>query len=963
MDDLLEEVIAEAESSGVDEAERHLEQLCQRYPAHAAQLRRRTSLLRELGVLSPVVPSAADDRAPTHLGPYRLLRSLGAGGMGVVHLAEDENLGREVAVKVLRAERLFFEGARERFQREVETVARLRHPSIVPVYAVGDAEGVPYFVMEYVKGCSLGEALVAVRREHTGRVPLAGRDLARAVATTTQADSRESDESDEGSAWLYAGSWEDTMLRIAGLVASALDHAHRCGVVHRDVKPSNIMLTHGESGGQVKLLDFGLARPGDDVEALTRSGAQIGSLPYMAPEQVSGEVAAVDARTDVYGLGVTLYEALTLQRPYRANSDAELARQIEEGRALPARRHAPGLSWEAETVCATAMEVDADRRYATAADFARDLEAAAQRRPLEARRVGWTIRARRWVQRKPAAATAIVLATLLAVGVPWLVIVQERRRADDVQLQLERADAHFARSLEAIDRMLTRIGSEALRHVPQMEPLRRAFLADAVELVEETLEQESDDPATRRQLASSLERLGSLEVQLGDLEHGLESLRRSRGLHDEFVGSDDSLVTRAERGSLLVALGQALFVAGNVDESEQTFRAADDDLARALERADPTSDQFQRIVTRRAAGAKHLGELLSARLPSDTPASESPAMPEWRRAESWLEAAVAKRPDDAATLLALGDVRYAMAQLALRVIRTGQRPDELRLLDAADEAFERAAELAPDDARITLTQASARLVRARTLQAEGHFAESEAVVLDVLPVLRDLTDRYPSTPEYGVEYATALNIIGVSYDWRRRFEDMETWCLRSAEVMRDLATRFPLVVEIQSRAGEAEKYLGIAYLELRRLAEAEAAFERGVDAQARAYELAPDKVAYGLRLRVTYQALSDTLASQRRWQDAAAAADRMATILTDDPESYSRAGSQLANIIGALQSDHASDPDGSLEAELVGRAVAHLRESLERGLPFAHEFPTAPPLRPLHGHPAFDELIAELAAP
>jgi len=245
-------------------------------PELAAGLRRRLGSLERLGLLTTTPQDGSADPAspPVRLASYRLLEPLGGGGMGVVYRAIDEKLGREVAVKLIHPELLLFPGMRERFHREVETVARLDHPGIVPIFEVGEERGVPFFVMPRLHGRSLAQVIRALR----DRAPssLCGRDLLDAV-TDDFLDTRPEP------AQSTRGSWVECCLRLAIQVADALDHAHRCGVIHRDVKPSNIMLT---VDGRAMLFDFGLARSRGASE-LTRTGSRVGSLHYMAPEQTA----------------------------------------------------------------------------------------------------------------------------------------------------------------------------------------------------------------------------------------------------------------------------------------------------------------------------------------------------------------------------------------------------------------------------------------------------------------------------------------------------------------------------------------------------------------------------------------------------------------------------------------------------------------------------------------------------
>jgi len=266
------------------------------------------------------------------LGPYEILAPLGAGGMGEVYRARDTRLDREVAVKVLPASAREDRPARERFRREALALSRLNHPNIEMVLDFGEQDGVDYMVLEFVPG----ETLAA--RVARGRIP------------------------------------EREAAELGAQVAEALAEAHERGVLHRDLKPGNIMVT---PKGRVKVLDFGLAKlaqvPSDETRSMdvTQAGTAPGTLAYMAPEQLLG--TPVDARTDLYALGVALYEMATARRPFEAPLATALANEVLHGQLAPPRAHEPSLSARAEAIILRAMERESARRYQTAGEMLGEL--------------------------------------------------------------------------------------------------------------------------------------------------------------------------------------------------------------------------------------------------------------------------------------------------------------------------------------------------------------------------------------------------------------------------------------------------------------------------------------------------------------------------------------------------------------------------------------------------------------
>jgi len=298
-----------------------------------------------------------------------LLDELGRGGMGIVYRALDESLGRLVALKVIRPERAGEEGDRARFMREAQLAARFRNDHVVAVHSVGDQPGgSPYLVMEYVDGPTLAGWLSSKPRPGP-------REIAHLVAQ----------------------------------VADALDSAHQAGLIHRDVKPNNILIERRT--GRAKITDFGLARePG--ASALTHEGVTVGTPTYMSPEQARGD-ASLDHLTDIYGLGTTLYESLTGRPPFTGPALAVLRRILEDD-PIPPRRLDDAIPRDLETICLKAMAREPARRYQTARELAGDLRRYLDGRPISARPAGPWEQALKWARRRPA--VAALFATVVAVG-------------------------------------------------------------------------------------------------------------------------------------------------------------------------------------------------------------------------------------------------------------------------------------------------------------------------------------------------------------------------------------------------------------------------------------------------------------------------------------------------------------------------------------------------------------------
>ena len=366
------------------------------------------------------------------VGPYDLIRELGRGGQGVVYLAEDRRLGRKVALKVLEGLGPDADRHLQRFRREAEVASKLDHPGICGVHDAGIEGGVPYIAMRYVEGETLSAYVNRARRDQQSAKTeesfidfslmdsdAADDDTRRIEASDGSSPETSDDASDKLSTTSRSTrtsitrSQLDQLLRIFEQAARALHAAHESGIVHRDIKPGNIML---DGDGRTVILDFGLAR--DDNAAgptLTQTGDLFGTPAYMSPEQVGGAQTRLDRRSDVFSLGVSLYECLTLTRPFEAPTREALYRTILEKEPTAPRRHNRSLPRDLEVVVETALRKDRDQRYATADVFADDLRAVRKHLPIVAKPVGIPGRMIRFAKRRPAAA-ALLLA--LIVGIP-----------------------------------------------------------------------------------------------------------------------------------------------------------------------------------------------------------------------------------------------------------------------------------------------------------------------------------------------------------------------------------------------------------------------------------------------------------------------------------------------------------------------------------------------------------------
>ena len=386
------------------EQDHAIEALIAAFPQHRERIQGMVMLARQ----STSGASREGTAGPLPAIPgYRVLERLGRGGMGEVFLAEHERLQRRVALKVIRQDLLGVAGARERFEREARAASRLDHPGICKVWEVGEHDGRPFLAMQWIRGCTLAEAIS--RQRDAGPATSRG-----------------------GRAAL------DAAILLIERLARALHVAHEAGLVHRDVKPGNVMV---RDDGEPVLLDFGLARDLTDQGNATASQDLIGTPRYMAPEQVQPRGRRADRRTDVYALGVLAYELLTLQPAFSTRERTELFAAIARGEWTRPRRLLPAMTRDLEVVIECAMDREPERRYATALAMAEDLRRVREHEPILARPMGALLRLRRWQQRHPVRSVAAAMASVLVVVVAVFLnrtrgleaALREQRTAEAVQ--------------------------------------------------------------------------------------------------------------------------------------------------------------------------------------------------------------------------------------------------------------------------------------------------------------------------------------------------------------------------------------------------------------------------------------------------------------------------------------------------------------------------------------------------
>ncbi len=521
------------------------------------------------------------------LGEFRLIRELGRGGMAIVYEAEQVSLGRRVALKVLPLAAALDPRQLQRFRLEAQAAAHLHHSHIVPIYSVGCERGVYYYAMQFIEGRSLAEVIAELEGQQPGRE---GRPAGVPQHTTIDGNAPQG-AAPRGPALhnydLYRGALPaaETAVRgqataatlqsiqssayfrtIAGMgvqAAEALDYAHGMGVIHRDIKPANLLL---DGEGRIYIADFGLAQLQGDSR-LTRTGDLVGTLRYMSPEQTTARRGVVDHRADLYSLGATLYELLTLSPAFDAPDRPALLRQIADEEPLAPRQRNRAIPVDLETIVLKAMTKEPHRRYATAKELAEDLNRFLEHRPITARRPTVAERASKWVRRHRAIVTTAGVLLLLSGALlvreqfktraayqaearQRVRAEQERARAEQERMRAEqerdragqerdRAEEGVRRARQIVD-FFTEVSEEELADRVELQGLRRMLLAAALDYYEDFIEQAGDDPSLQSQLASSHLRVAAILDEIGSKNEAIAALEKAKQIQEKLARSQPS---------------------------------------------------------------------------------------------------------------------------------------------------------------------------------------------------------------------------------------------------------------------------------------------------------------------------------------------------------------------------------------------------------------------------------------
>ena len=801
------------------------------------------------------------------LGDFRILREIGRGGMGVVYEAIQESLDRHVALKVLPASYSSSPRILRRFQREAQAAARLHHMNIVSVFGVGQHEGRHFYVMEYIEGCSLDRVLAELARacnhgERSGRSDsaehrpgyqltedLPGAEVARSLLSgrldratlAPGASSVGSESSDAASGEPSAGppsrgagpapasraeaapprdlprpngklplgpAYWRSVARLGAQAAAALQYAHKQGTLHRDIKPGNLMLDERRN---VWITDFGLAKFGDQ-EDITHPGDVVGTLRYMAPEQLEGKT---DARSDIYSLGLTLYELLTLRPAFDAASRHRLIHQVSQYEPPRPRATAPGIPRDLETIVMKAMARGPDHRYATAGELADDLIRFLEDRPIRARRASKLEHAWRWCRRNPAVAGLGATALLLLIALVAAGSIGYARRtqalARESQLRAEaqeegrRAEANSQLAAEAFDevfsklsgaspsRMVGEANNDLWYSVPVAVSQRdAAVLTSLLEFYDRFAQQNRDSRRWEYETALAFRRVGDIHQLLGRTKAAEDAYRRAA---ERFTRLYE---TGADPAKYVVGLAGVHNELGRLAQDRDDFNAALRETHRALDllseggnlaTAAP-SVRFELARTYQQLGFLELMRHFGPDAPADRNASSvSDGRALTEQALALLKQLAAEEP-------ANGEYRLLMARCYGHLWGANRFSGDDRRDDHAEAAIRLLEQLVDDFPNNPQYQLELALIYAITshISRAGEESQKPAAMGRVergVALAEKLVRSYPDVPNYRAVLAMCrLGVAGHLWE-EQRYDDAASEALQAVELGRVLRHDFP----------------------------------------------------------------------------------------------------------------------------------------------------------------------------
>jgi len=773
-------------------------------------------------------------------GRFRLLRHHARGGIGVVFVALDSELHREVALKQIQPQHADDPNSRARFLIEAEVTGRLEHPGIVPVYGLGaNHQGRPFYAMRFVRGQSLKEAVESFHR--------ADRQSSRDPAERTLALRQ------------LLGRFVD--------VCNAIAYAHSRGVIHRDLKPANILLG---PYGETLVVDWGLAKvvgrddptpqPAAEMtlrpatpsgSSETMAGTAIGTPMYMSPEQAEGRLAQIGPASDIYGLGATLYYLVT-GRPALEDLDVEeILERVRRGEFPPPRQVNPRVPAALEAIVLKAMALGPSDRYPSAHALAEEVERWLADEPVSACREPLWERTRRWMRRRRTTVAALAAAVLAStVGLAAVLVVQTRANASlksanldlaaanqrasdanrDLVLANTRERARFDLSLEAIKTFHAGVSEDVLLKQKQFDGLRTRLLQGATDFYQrlEDLLAGQADRRSRAALGQAYHDIGGLTAKIGSQTEALRALKRGLELRLALAAEETSdAATKLEAGQSLIAVGELQEATGESSAALASYEQARN-LLEPLAESDPDSAPF------RAAVAKCLYGIARAQYHTGHAAL---SLASHEQARAIRERLAESNPD----------FTQFQSDLALSYHDIGSIHRASGHSTLALKSYERARAIGQKlaDANPSVTQFQSDLAQSYNdigfLQQEtGNLDLALASLEQARAINQTLADANPAVTLFEGDLAQTHQVIGSIQDQTGHPVEALASYERARAILQKLADRYPTLTMYQSRLAMNHSYVGLVRQRAGRPAEAAAEFRRAVAIMERLSNLQPD---------------------------------------------------------------------------------------------------------------------------
>ncbi len=696
---------------------------CERFPhlSHQIEMMFQLEFTGSNGGQAPISQAS-------RIARYELCERVGQGAFGYVYRARDPKLDRDVAVKIPRTSHFLLPEESERFLRESRNAAQLDHAGIVKVFDTGRHNGTPFIVSELVEGLTLSE-LVA---------------------------NHEFEFKDAAS--------------IALELAHALQHAHGRGVVHRDLKPANIMTSGDLQNLQPRVMDFGLARRDQSDVTVTMEGQAIGTPAYMSPEQAQGDLAAVGPQSDVYSLGVILYQLLCGEVPFRGNVQM-LLQQVINDDPMPPSRFRSRIPIDLETVCMKAIHREPAGRYKNMQELGDDLQRWLSGEPVRARPIGAIGKIWRWCRRRPAiAALTCTLALSVMAGVAG--IAWQWREAEFARMASE---ADLSDALESVDRVLGHLGSDTLADVPQAKQLRADVLNDALVFFQRFRKRNPDDPRVAMQVANAHHQVARIQYALGKHEAAGKAFKEAV---DGYLKIKDRAPDRPQwQEAAATAHSSYASFLRNQSEREQAVEQQRKCLAIRKVLRDENLDSGK-LAAKFATAQADLGRTLTE--PNEVKAQYEPAIKQ-------LVALTKKHKG-------IGykhDLARVLNNYSIFLSRIGENGKTEDYREQAIELLELVVANNPKDEKKRSNYANCCLQLVKHLRKESRLSAAAKYQKKAVAAYQKLTEDFPATPRHRDRFATVLSEVGIFARTQKRYAD-ELKAYREAVQQREiLVALFP----------------------------------------------------------------------------------------------------------------------------------------------------------------------------